>query len=375
MGFTVETRRRARARDHGRQEQPHAGLRRSRRARCAARARTGCEFLKEEADAQPAARQGAKPSRRRRATTELVAALRPIVDERGSPGGAVSPPGTPLLQPTDERRRTGSHYTPRTLTEPIVRHALEPAFERHRRRRHAGGSARAESLRSGDGLRRLPGRGLPRNSRRGWSRPGRAGPRRGRRSRRTRTRICTPAAWSRSAASTASTTTRCAVDLARLSLWLATLARDHEFTFLDHALKCGDSLVGLTERQIGALTWGDDRQGALSRASCANGRAGVASARVKSARRRTMWHARSRRRGTARRGADWMDVRRLGDAVVATFFGAERIEAREADCDILRRGVRAANRFMGGRKARPSAAIWALAPRSKQPIRPFLLGD
>jgi hypothetical protein len=30
----------------------------------------------------------------------------------------------------DERRRTGSHYTPRTLTEPIVRHALEPAFER-----------------------------------------------------------------------------------------------------------------------------------------------------------------------------------------------------------------------------------------------------
>ena len=40
------------------------------------------------------------------------------------------PPGTPLLQPTDERRRTGSHYTPRSLTEPIVRHALEPAFER-----------------------------------------------------------------------------------------------------------------------------------------------------------------------------------------------------------------------------------------------------
>ena len=28
-----------------------------------------------------------------------------------------------------------------------------------------------------------------------------------------------------------------ATDLAKLSLWLATLARDHEFTFLDHALK------------------------------------------------------------------------------------------------------------------------------------------
>ena len=36
-----------------------------------------------------------------------------------------------------------------------------------------------------------------------------------------------------------------AVELAQLSLWLATLARDHEFTFLDHALKCGDSLLGM----------------------------------------------------------------------------------------------------------------------------------
>jgi hypothetical protein len=46
-----------------------------------------------------------------------------------------------------------------------------------------------------------------------------------------------------------------AVDLARLSLWLATLARDHEFTFLDHALKCGDSLVGLTTAQVAATHW------------------------------------------------------------------------------------------------------------------------
>ena len=35
-----------------------------------------------------------------------------------------------------------------------------------------------------------------------------------------------------------------AVDLARLSLWLATLARDHEFTFLDHALKAATALWG-----------------------------------------------------------------------------------------------------------------------------------
>ena len=38
-----------------------------------------------------------------------------------------------------------------------------------------------------------------------------------------------------------------AVDLAKLSLWLATLAKEHPFTFLDHALRCGDSLVGTHE--------------------------------------------------------------------------------------------------------------------------------
>ena len=49
-----------------------------------------------------------------------------------------------------------------------------------------------------------------------------------------------------------------AVQLAKLSLWLFTLAKDHPFTFLDHALKCGDSLVGLTRTQIARLTWEDD---------------------------------------------------------------------------------------------------------------------
>ena len=45
-----------------------------------------------------------------------------------------------------------------------------------------------------------------------------------------------------------------AVDLAKLSLWLATLARDHPFTFLDHALRSGDSLVGLTASKSSAST-------------------------------------------------------------------------------------------------------------------------
>jgi hypothetical protein len=37
-----------------------------------------------------------------------------------------------------------------------------------------------------------------------------------------------------------------AVEMAKLSLWLLTLAKDKPFTFLDHAIRCGDSLVGVS---------------------------------------------------------------------------------------------------------------------------------
>jgi hypothetical protein len=37
-----------------------------------------------------------------------------------------------------------------------------------------------------------------------------------------------------------------AVEMAKLSLWLITLQRDRPFSFLDHALKCGDSLLGVS---------------------------------------------------------------------------------------------------------------------------------
>src|SRR5262249_17921126 len=46
-----------------------------------------------------------------------------------------------------------------------------------------------------------------------------------------------------------------AVDLGKLSLWLATLAKDHPFTFLDHSLRCGDSLVGLGKEDIRRFHW------------------------------------------------------------------------------------------------------------------------
>ena len=38
-----------------------------------------------------------------------------------------------------------------------------------------------------------------------------------------------------------------AVEMAKLSLWLITLAKDRPFSFVDHALRAGDSLLGITD--------------------------------------------------------------------------------------------------------------------------------
>jgi len=45
-----------------------------------------------------------------------------------------------------------------------------------------------------------------------------------------------------------------AVEMAKVSLWLITLARERPFSFLDHALRAGDSLLGVTDlRQLRAM--------------------------------------------------------------------------------------------------------------------------
>ena len=57
-----------------------------------------------------------------------------------------------------------------------------------------------------------------------------------------------------------------AVEMAKLSLWLITLARDRPFSFVDHALRAGDSLLGVTDvRQLKVmhLDRGRLRQGEL----------------------------------------------------------------------------------------------------------------
>ena len=61
---------------------------------------------------------------------DLHAALMPVSDAAATPD--LVPNGAMVLQPSEERRRSGSHYTPRTLTKPIVSTTLEPILARLR---------------------------------------------------------------------------------------------------------------------------------------------------------------------------------------------------------------------------------------------------
>ena len=182
---------------------------------------------------------------------DVVVALDRAIDRDVTPDIVAA--GTPVLQPTDERRRSGSHYTPRSLTEPIVSEALHPILER------LGADARPEDVLDLKVLDPATGSGafLVESCRQlsarlveAWSVHG--GP------------PDLPADEDELLHARRLVAQRCiygvdknpmAIDLARLSLWLVTLARDHEFTFIDHALRPGDSLVGLTRKQIEGFHW------------------------------------------------------------------------------------------------------------------------
>ena len=56
-----------------------------------------------------------------------------------------------------------------------------------------------------------------------------------------------------------------ALEMAKLSLWLVTLARTQPFAFVDHALKCGDSLLGVSSLdQLRRMNLGSERHSQLS---------------------------------------------------------------------------------------------------------------
>lgn len=65
---------------------------------------------------------------------DALAALNKRIERGATPHPL--PEGSMILQPSDERRRSGSHYTPRSLTEPIVRKTFEPILKRLGNSRH-----------------------------------------------------------------------------------------------------------------------------------------------------------------------------------------------------------------------------------------------
>ena len=270
-----------------------------------------------------------KPVEGAKSVEDLVAALDGMVDERGSPKKRVAASGTPILQPTGERRRTGSHYTPRSLTAPIVKYALEPAFER------LGPNAKPEQVLElkvcdpamGSGAFLVEAcRALGERLVSAWARW-------------PETRPTIPADEDEELHARRLVAQRClygvdknprAVDLARLALWLATLARDHEFTFLDHALKCGDSLVGLTMAQIAAANWDESKAGLplfrqLVRESVAKAMKGRAE--IQNAPDNTMRAIQEARHRNLE--SEVSPIRVVGDAITSAFFAADKAKARE----------------------------------------------
>ena len=274
-------------------------------------------WLKAAAEREPSG-TAARAVREARNLRELEAALHRLVDRAATP--AAVPAGTPVLQPTPERRRTGSHYTPPGLTRPIVRDTLAPVLAA------LGPAPTPEQILALRVLDPAMGSGaflveacrqLAAELVAAWGRAGE-----------------TPALPPDQDAlehARRLVATRClcgvdrnpfAVEMARLSLWLATLARDHEFTFLDHALRHGDALIGLPRSRIADLHWAprrDQAQLALPLLRGPVARAAVERRRIRDA---LEWEGEEVLRPVLDRADAILDgVRRIGDAVCAAWFG------------------------------------------------------
>jgi len=169
--------------------------------------------------------------------------------------------GQLVLQPGAERRRTSSHYTPRSLSAPIVRRTLEPLLA------CMGEAPRSDLILElkvcdpamGSGAFLVEAcRFLADQLVAAWTREGKLeevaaeAPNEDPvlHARRLVAQRCLYGVDKNASA----------VELAKLSLWLVTLARDLPFTFVDHALRHGDSLVGLSFDQIRAFHWKPEKQ-------------------------------------------------------------------------------------------------------------------
>ena len=262
---------------------------------------------------------------------ELLEALAPRIDRTLFDGP--QPAGSLVFQPTEERRRSGSHYTPRALTRPIVEEALRPWLERCN---HQPTAAQILALKICD-----PAMGsgaflveccryLAELLELAWSREGLPealkpdGSAHGEEpliyARRLIAQSCLYGVDKNPFA----------VNLARLSLWLVSLSKDAPFTFVDHALKCGDSLVGMERSEIEAALKGASLQRELQIEY-------LDQVRQQEAKSFALFHADSRsdaddaqkRQALDDLNASTAYLRTVGDLLVAAFFNGKKPKDRE----------------------------------------------
>jgi hypothetical protein len=184
------------------------------------------------------------------------------VDLRGDP--LVFPAGSLYVTQALDRRASGTYYTPRQLAEEVVQHALDPvayspgpAEEADPEKWRLKPSAdlldlKVADIAMGSGAFLVAAcRYLAARVQEAWQAEG------------VTTFEDTPIPadpLERDQLAHRLVAERClygvdknpmAVEMAKLSLWLITLAKDRPFSFVDHALRAGDSLLGITDlRQL-----------------------------------------------------------------------------------------------------------------------------
>ena len=182
--------------------------------------------------------------------------------------------GSVYVTSGDDRRSTGTHYTPRSLTEPVVQYALEPIVydgvaegkpkaEWRLRRASEIVELKVCDIAMGSGAFLVQAcRYLSERLVEAWEEVERENPGKiviapeGTLSEARIDDCPIPQdAGERLIVARRIVADRClygvdvnpmAVEMAKLSLWLATMQKNRPFTFLDHALRCGDSLLGVT---------------------------------------------------------------------------------------------------------------------------------
>ena len=265
---------------------------------------------------------------------DLLVALENRIARNATPHPV--PKGAIILQPSDERRRSSSHYTPRSFTAPIVERALKPVLE------DLGANPTPSQILDlkicdpavGSGAFLVEAcRQLGEELVRAWHHHNQV--------------PYIPPDEDETLLARRIVAQRClygvdrnpiAVDLAKLSLWLATLAREHPFTFLDHNLKCGDSLVGLTRRQLGDFHWRDEPRRVLGQDQLEK------QIQLATARRKEIIEADDElvSAETKRQKLDLADealdpVRQAGACVIAAFFSSDKDKDRLAKRDEMLR--------------------------------------